>query len=262
VGLDAALRTILDRFTWVGTWLNTVLKPWGWALACGEVSSAERLILWGYNATTLAAGEPVWEVSTDYTWATADQTLTVQSTSANDDDGNTGANTVRVWWMNAAGVEATVDVTMNGVGAVVTAIATARRVNKVQVLTVGAAGTNVGTITVYWTDGATIFRTIPAGRGHSEGLIQTVPSGYQDVINFCQYDIQASAVTYTLFVRKSSTSPWLAVDRAVVANTTKYLDLPYYCPLILPAGTDYYVRGASGVGTITSGLIGGWREVA
>jgi hypothetical protein len=262
--MDGGLRTILDRFTWVGTWLNTVLKPWGWAIAAQELSGKERLTLWGYNATTAIAGEPVWEVSTAYTWAVADQTITLQSTSADDDGvpGGLGAWTVRIWWMNAAGVESFFDAVMDGVAAVVTGIVTARRINKMQVLTCGGSGTNVGTITAYWTDGVTVFRSIPAGRGHSEGLIQSVPAGKRDVIAAVQCDYSFNSIVYTLFTRASPTSPWLARDRVVQANTTKYPDILYYCPLVLPAGTDYYMQAAHSNTLATSAFISGWRETA
>lgn len=100
---------------------------------------------------------------TTYTEPAANFQGSIVSSSANDTSAGTGARTVRIYWMNSTGTsEGTEDVTLNGVTNVNLVTTTKCYIEKMEVLTVGSTGSNVGTITL---------RTGLAGGGNIVGTI-------------------------------------------------------------------------------------------
>jgi hypothetical protein len=261
--LEGALRTILDKFKYFGDYLRVAAKTFGQAVSQGDVNDTTRLHLIASDANIVAATETVWAPSVAYTWQTADQTPKVVSSDADDDGapaGN-GAQTVRVWWLNSAGVEATEDVTLNGVNNVDMTASTVRRINRAEVLTVGSSGENEGNITVYATDGATIMAYIPAGMGVNDGLIQTVPAGKRDIIaKFSVDNVVAQICLFTLLARTSSSSPWIVQCRLFASR--RCTDSAPFVPFVFAAGTDYIVQGlnASATQSNVTAELNGWRE--
>jgi hypothetical protein len=267
--MDGPLRTIIDRFTWLGSYLLLAVRAFGYFISDGTVTGSTPLHLFGRNESIgVATATPIWATGTAYTWATANQTLTVRSSSALDAPANIGALTVRIWWLDSANVESTVDVALNGINPVVTAVVTARRVNRMEVLTVGVGGVgiNEGIVTCYWTDNATVFASIPANRGISDGLIQTVPAGKRDVLWRWAGDASLNAVRtllYNVYTRETPTAPWLVRDRTISCGPSSGDDLKYEVPLILAAGTDYYATAWEATGAQpAAGNLLGWREAA
>jgi hypothetical protein len=261
MSLDGALRSILDRFGFIGSYLLARDTPYGLQIARGMVPG-ERLHIGGYSATQTAGSPstPVWDPGTTYTWATVNQTLTVRSDSANDANGNTGAWTVRIWWLNAAGVEATTDVVMNGINPVVTAALTARRVNRVEVLTCGGASTNVGAITVYWTDNVTVFNVIRATLGRSHSAFQTVPAGKRDIItDLFVGNFSNIGKTFALKTRDSVGMCWL-IRHYICTGEEGSRQHPLPIPFRFPAGTDYEIVGGGGVANNAYCALHGYRQ--
>ncbi len=239
--MDSPLRTALDAVS-TGTTDGgtlTLLLPHGWAIALG-VAPGEDLRLCGFNRSG-TYNNAIWPLGTAYPWATldgGDQTLTVSSSDADDDDGDVGANTIRIWWLDAAGTEHTTDVTMDGVNAVVSAATTARRINRAEVLTVGATGANEGIISIYATDGATVLGHIAAGEGRMQQIVQTVPTGKQDVL---RYSTVSYSARRSLMARSSSSVPWTLRRQIVSYDSSPPPNHTIEPPIILPAGTDYYL---------------------
>ncbi len=246
-GLDAPLRTILDRFH-TGGFGPLALDTWvGVQIAEGGIV-AERLNVFGYADSQTTTAYPLWPPGTGaYPWATldgGDQTLRVVSASANDDVGSTGATSVRLWWLDSTGAETQTDVNLDGVNLVDSAATTARRLNRAEVLTCGATGYNEGIISIYATDGATLVGRIDATRGASFAAIQTVPIGMKDVItDVWTGDARtANRRYYEIVARDSASSPWLYRGPVHVTGGIKCSHWCPSVPLVLSAGADYYVK--------------------
>lgn len=102
-------------------------------------------------ATTLTAIR-----RTAYTEQTANFTGSIVSSSANDTAAGTGARTVLITWMNAAGTTVGAEtVTLNGTTAVNLVTATKCFIEHIEVLTAGSTGSNVGILTLWTGAGAT-----------------------------------------------------------------------------------------------------------
>jgi hypothetical protein len=259
IGLRGALRTMLDRFSMVLSYMNGVGVPWGYAVSDGQIAGKVPLHVDAFDAGVDAlTGTAVWPSSVAYTWQTADQTLTVSSSDADDTLAGNGARTIRIWWLNAAGAEFTTDVNMNGVGAVVTGAVTARRVNRIAVLTAGPTFLNEGLITVYATDGVTPMYAMSAYRGVSDSGIQTVPAGKRDYVERICYSDYTNPLRLFFVYRTSTASPWLfTVGRYVNLGGS---DMVFDVPIRLEAGTDYYVWALAAGGATCHAELRGWRE--
>jgi hypothetical protein len=87
---------------------------------------------------------------TTYTEQTTNFTGSIASASANDTSAGTGARTVRIFWVNATGTtKGTEDVTLNGTTGVNLVTTTKCFIEKIEVLTAGSTGSNVGIISLY-----------------------------------------------------------------------------------------------------------------
>jgi hypothetical protein len=218
----------------------------------------------GENAT-VADNDALWAPSTTYTWQSADQQPLVVSSSA-DDDGNpvgTGAQTVRVWWLNSANVESTEDVILDGVANVAMAANTVRRINRVEVLTCGTKETNVGNITVFAADGVTVMAYMTAGMGVNDGIIQTVPAGKCDYVKSILFGNRGTQSTRGhLRSRAALADPWHDVFR-VGENTSCGRLYTFDVPIPITAGYDYLmVLDADGAAPNVGATLQGWRADA
>ncbi len=262
--LDAPLRTRLDAFQFAGDYFEITGLPYGHAVALGMIDQLTPLDIPGWNDSIGTTEETVWEPGGVYTWQTADQQIRVKSSDA-DDDGSpadTGANTIRIWWLNSANTESTLDVTMNGTTFVDTAVLTCRRINRAEVLTAGSTGTNEGAITIYATDGATIIARIPAGHGRLSQVVQTVPAGYFDVLTgWCPNTRFTSGHPHylRLIARTSPSAPWILLDTEYGNSDYRTNQFPH--PIVLAAGTDYTVTGRTySLGNVGAAHVYGWRQ--
>jgi hypothetical protein len=100
---------------------------------------------------------------TTYTEQTINFTGSISSSSASDAAAGTGARTVRIYYVDQTGATAgTEDVTLNGTSWVNLVTTTKCFIEKIEVLTVGSTGSNVGIITL---------KTGSAGAGTTVGTI-------------------------------------------------------------------------------------------
>ena len=152
-------------------------------VALGNVSGHELITKFGRNNNidTTTDPEDIWRGGGLYTGmpihSASAETVEVFSSATTDDDGDDGANTVRLEGVAGDWTFQTVDVTMNGQTAVPTT-ETWHRVNRAYVLTAGASETNDGDITIRHTSTtANIFAVIPAGKGQTQIAAYTIPDG-------------------------------------------------------------------------------------
>lgn len=130
----------------------------------------------GYNSDIdSASGETIWAVGGNFQRMTSADTLDIVSSSANDDDGGTGVNSVVIYGVDenwAAQIEV---ITMDGT----TTVTTSNQwlgVNRVAIFLAGSGETNAGNITVTATTAATTQAYLPAGDGVTQQCIFFVPA--------------------------------------------------------------------------------------
>jgi hypothetical protein len=217
------------------------------------------LNLQGINEDVDAGTEDVVEAGASYVGqpvipTQAAEALNVVSGSANDTAAGTGARTIRVEGLDAAGAWQEETITLNGTTPVVTTT-TWLRVIRAYIVAAGSGTTNAGAITVkHNVTTANIFSVIKAGRGSSANAVFTVPAGQVGRITSWGgqvYKLSATAAgeaLLELIARPTGTNQaWrvlrtLQVSAVPTAKTRDVLDGP---GLRLSALTDVKVRCVS-----------------
>lgn len=159
----------------------------------------------GKNGDVDAGGgyEDVWTVGGLYVFPTTAETLSVVSTSAEDNAGGTGATQIYIDGLDINFDPLNETVTLNGLTPVVTTSAF-YRVNRMFIVgTVGTEGRNVGTINA--THGvAGIVGQISANEGQTLQAVYTVPRNYNGFLQDAHVHIEAgnSAVLFGEIYRR------------------------------------------------------------
>ncbi len=112
--------------------------------------------------------------------ASGGEQMTVTSTHAGDDDGGTGANTIRIEYLDDTGAEQIETITMNGTADVDTTATNIRFINDMYTLTTGSSGVAEGNITIIkkgGTIGADLYNLIAVGGNKSLVPHRMVPLG-------------------------------------------------------------------------------------
>ena len=190
-----------------------------------------------------AADEDIWTNGGTYTFPTGAETLNVVSDDANDDDGDTGARTIRIIGLDASFAEQTETVTLNGTSNVVTANSYLR-VNRAQIVTAGSSGHNEGTVTLTQSSSALVLAGITPTNNQTQLALYTVPDGYtcylRSVAVFAGKQAAAS-VTFSLFVRPENEVFQLRGTYAVHTQGGG-IDVMLETPNLLPEHTDMKFR--------------------
>jgi hypothetical protein len=205
-----------------------------------------------------------------YVFPTVAQQMNVVSTSANDDNSNTGINKLMILGLDANYAEITEEVTLDGTNAVTTA-ASFLRINGCYSTLVGTASGAVGTITIKNTSGTpnTItYGGISIGLTACRQMIYTVPAGKTLYVtslvvgsgaggNALKLNVTIFTPKYKLF----GSTTFLPTGETLSINSETVRDLEM--PAVIPAKTDVKVsvQGdyASG-GTTCISAIRGWIE--
>jgi len=126
----------------------------------------------GYNSDIDIGTEVIAAFGGSFTILSAASTLTIVSSSADDDGApaGIGANSVVIYGVDANRASQTEVVTLNGITNVVTAT-TWLGINRVAVYLAGSSQANVGLITVTATTGGSTQATIPVGEGSTQQSI-------------------------------------------------------------------------------------------
>jgi hypothetical protein len=170
------------------------------------------------------------------------------------DDGNpagVGARAVRIHYINSAWVYQTEDIVLNGTTPVPTVATDIRRVNWLEVLTVGSEGKPAGAISIRHLSDSPVYETIPAGADASRGLKYCVPAGYRLVLTDLYVNTDVAAVVTI------QTDDGVGRERfkcsAPAGNTL--LSPP---AIVLSESTDVWVQAAcaAGNGAVTVKLYG------
>lgn len=132
----------------------------------------------GYTGTAAAASKVIR--ATVYTAPGTNAQRSIVSTSASDAAAGVGARTVKITYMDVTGAGPfTETVTLNGVTAVNTVSTTMAFIERIDVLTVGTTGSNVGTINLQTliNGGGTTIWSIAVGDNQTNGVHHYVPVG-------------------------------------------------------------------------------------
>lgn len=228
----------------------------GQSIALGYDSTARPVTIYGYNgAITGAVEETVHPVGGLYAFPLVatypGAQVEIDSSDVNDDGSpaGTGANTVRMEYLDGSFVEKTYTFTMDGTTDTASGATCAdmKRINKLRIMTGAAA---VGTIQVRELDNSPIFATIEPGFMESRQAVFTVPYGKKLLIDslhvtstaataakaYCNFTVMAN---YDRYLQAKST---LYYPQFTLSATLGGSLLQPTAPIAFPAGVDVYVN--------------------
>ena len=147
--------------------------------------STFRIVKFGFNLDLDAAAvEDIWSVGGKFVRPTAAQTLTVVSSSTDDDVGGTGAEEITVACIGSDGTESDIVIDMDGTTSVVTTgTDTCLFINRAKVTVAGSGTKNAGNITITQTTSGYTLAYIPATYSITQQAVYRVPSDRRCYIN-------------------------------------------------------------------------------
>ena len=175
----------------LGGWPKRLFEHTDLAIARGFTKGHRSLYKFGYNPDVNGEEETVWAQGGNMTYPTSAVTMFVSSTSVNDANGGTGANSILIQGLDENYDEIEETVLLNGQTQVATQLAYLR-VYRAFVTLAGTGGTSGGTIYI-GSSGATggvpnttVYANLSFGN-QTQIAAYTVPAGYTlylDDINF------------------------------------------------------------------------------
>ena len=194
----------------LGGWPKRLFEHTDLAIARGFTKGHRALYKFGYNPDVNGEEETVWAQGGNMTYPTSAVTMFVSSTSANDANGGTGANSILIQGLDENYDEIEETVFLNGQTQVATQLAYLR-VYRAFVTLAGTGGTSGGTIYV-GSSGATggvpnttVYANLSFGN-QTQIAAYTVPAGYTlyvDDINFTAALSQANKTATCSFVSRT-----------------------------------------------------------
>jgi hypothetical protein len=155
--------------------------------------------------------------ATTYTEPSSAQQMRLVSSSASDSSAGTGARTVRITYYDGSlNGPLTETVTMNGTTPVNTVATNIRFIERLDAITVGSNGTNVGTISIQNTGGGTTFGTIAASDGTTYWAHHYVAAGNQCFITRIIMGTQGNGANF--FIRYLDPTLANAFERQMTPN--------------------------------------------
>lgn len=194
----------------LGGWPRRLFEHTDLAIARGFTKGHKALYKFGYNPDVNGEEETVWAQGGNMTYPTSAVTMFVSSTSANDANGGTGANSILIQGLDENYDEIEETVFLNGQTQVATQLAYLR-VYRAFVTLAGTGGTSGGTIYI-GSSGATggvpnttVYANLSFGN-QTQIAAYTVPAGYTlyvDDINFTAALSQANKTATCSFVSRT-----------------------------------------------------------
>ena len=194
----------------LGGWPKRLFEHTDLAIARGFTKGHRALYKFGYNPDVNGEEETIWAQGGDFPYPTSAVTMFVSSTSANDANGGTGANSILIQGLDENYDEIEETVLLNGQTQVATQLAYLR-VYRAFVTLAGTGGTSGGTIYI-GSSGATggvpnttVYANLSFGN-QTQIAAYTVPAGYTlyvDDINFTAALSQANKTATCSFVSRT-----------------------------------------------------------
>lgn len=192
--------------------------------------------------------DTIWNGGGSYTGfdAVGAETVTIVSGSANDTAAGTGLRTLRLYGLDANGLQQTEDVTLSGTGTT-TSTLTYLRLDRARGLTAGSLGHNEGDITIRQSvTTAVIFAVVPATYNTTMIAAYTIPfdkTGYITTQAVSIANKQSAFVDVRLQVRGPGSVFTVNGEAAVSSTGTGFIERKFETPPKLPAGTDLFIEG-------------------
>lgn len=167
------------------TWTRHLYEHDPLAVSKGESNDYSTVYKFGINLDVNGDEETIWSQGGNYPWPTSSFTAYIVSDDANDANGGTGANIVRVEGLDVNYNVQSVLVNLNGTTPVAIT-GTWIRINRAFVTLAGSAGTSAGTINVQNNDGSVVYANLGTGN-QTQMAVYTVPANhtfYLDDITF------------------------------------------------------------------------------
>jgi hypothetical protein len=210
-----------------------------WAIAMGQLGDGVALTgrAQGYTATSATTGKAIR--ATTYTPQGANAQRSFKSSSASDAAAGTGAQTITLNYLTAAFVLKSEVITLNGTTAVATVNTDIAFIESIVVATVGSAGGNVGTISIF-TDNAgvgTVWGSIAASDNMTFWAHHYVPAGVTCYL--LNYSAGATVVAGQCNVNAIAnplvaTNPQLQVGLTIMHAAASTWDHEFTVPLAIP----------------------------
>lgn len=212
---------------------HTIINKFGRNPDCDQIASA----------TAVTIGRDVWDLGiAGATMWVPPTAASIHQLTAGTEDGSgglTGALTVRVFGLDAAYALQEETVTLNGNSNVPTAN-TYTMIHRMEVLTTGSAGHNVGNIDATADEGSTVTARITINNNQTAMAIFQIPAattgllyGYDGSIHKSGGAAKLADITIML---KTFGGPWRAHEGLdVTSDGQPYNHHPYTLPIQLPA---------------------------
>lgn len=212
----------------------------------GGIPNLKSIGKFGHNSAVSNTGDPedIWEDGGNLVYLTSAETMTIVSTSTEDDTGGTGAENIIIEGLDNDWKEISEKINLNGTGAVVTTKSFIR-INRAYCDDVGSDGVNVGLITIDATIAATRQGSIQANDGQTQKTQFSIPAGRTGYVrHFWANCGKGDDATVRLMVRNFGKS-WRIQREIKLFESVVDIALQSY--IKLPAKSDIRVEAISGV---------------
>ena len=212
-------------------------------IARGAVAQTSHINKFGYNTSVGTGFEVVADLGTNYL-PTSAGVVSIVSSDANDDDGDTGARTVEIQGLDADYNELSETVTMNGTSAVTTT-ASFLRVFRMKVLTAGSSQVNEGNLTA--SIGGTDIAIIHSDNGGQTLMaVYTIPAGKKGYLLKFQGSISKNQEAVYQLRIKNGTSDAAWQMKGQWGTFAQPVTYDYPVPIEIPEKTDIQVQAKAG----------------
>lgn len=242
-------------------------EPFDLQVSRNQITFHKSIYKFGYNPDINGTEETVWSQGGIYSYPTTAAQLYVSSSSGDDANGGTGANSVKIIGLDADYNEVEEDITLTGQTQKITQTSWIR-VYRMYITLAGSGGGAAGTIYLANSGASagvptgTVYASILLGAGQTEMAVYTVPAGYTlylDDINFTSAVSQANSYLQVRFLQRDfGTNVFREQTRIVLQSNTYIFKFEY--PLRIPEKTDLEVRAIS-VGSNNNPLSATWQGV-
>jgi len=213
-------------------------------IARGAVAQTSHINKFGYNTAVGGTFETITDLGGDQYYPTSAGVISVVSSDANDDDGDTGARTVEIQGLDGNYAEISETVTLNGTGAVTTT-ASFLRVFRMRVLTAGSSGTNEGNITAS-IGGNNVARISGGNGGQTLMAVYTVPAGKKGYIIKFQGSLSKNQEAQFMIRTRYGTTDAAWQVKGMFGTFANAVGYEYPVPLEVTEKTDIEIRAKAG----------------
>jgi hypothetical protein len=209
-------------------------------VALGRRQGATTWNKFGYNLDIDTGTEIMASWGGTFQFSTTGETISIVSTSVDDDDGGTGVNSIVVYGVDASWNEQTVVYTMNGTTPVVSAESWIG-INRVAVFLSGSNQANVGTITITGSSTGYTKAQMPTGIGVTQQLIFYIADKHNFLTEWLHFDVNKIGsgtdpeVTFLGKVYSAVNNTIQEIYRGYI-NTAKSNNIDVNTPIPFPIG--------------------------